>query len=81
MANRLMQEGSDARLEAMFGDGPGEGEGEEILPDSIGQVNSWEDGAAEVAKMIGAEVCIVYQYSTASDAAASTAVRCFAPPG
>lgn len=58
MANRLVQEGSDARLEAMFGDGPSEGDGEggEFLPDSIGHVSSWEDGAAEVAKMIGAEV-------------------------
>lgn len=62
MANRLVQEGSDARLEALFGDGPAEGEeGGEVLPDSIGQVNSWEDGAAEVANMIGAEVCTEYQ--------------------
>lgn len=59
MANRLLQDGSDARLEAMFGDGPGDGEGGgEVLPDSIGQVNSWDDGAAEVANMIGAEVCM-----------------------
>lgn len=59
MANRLVQEGSDARLEALFGDGPGEGEGG-VLPDGIGQVHSWEDGAAEVASMIGAEVCPEY---------------------
>lgn len=62
MANRLSQQGSDARLEAMFGDGPGEGEeGENVLPESIGQVRSWEDGAAEVANMIGAEVRAVDQ--------------------
>lgn len=72
MANRLVQEGSDERLEAMFGDGPGEGEeGEEVspLPDIVGQVRSWEDGAAEVADMIGAEVCRVHQYQSCCMAA------------
>lgn len=55
MANRLLQnEDSDARLEAMFGDAPEE-EGD-ALPASIGEVRSWDAGAAEVAKMIGAEV-------------------------
>ncbi|CAM9949017.1 unnamed protein product, partial [Hapterophycus canaliculatus] len=55
MANRLLQnEGSDARLEAMFGDvSVEEGDG---LPDMIGTVRSWDVGAAEVAKMIGAEL-------------------------
>ncbi|CAM9576728.1 unnamed protein product [Scytosiphon promiscuus] len=58
MANRLLQdEGSDARLEAMFGDVSAE-EGNEgnALPDTIGQVRSWDAGAAEVAEMIGAEL-------------------------
>ncbi len=54
MANRLLQEGSDARLEAMFGDSPDEGD---VLPEGVGRVKSWEDGAAEVADMIGAQVC------------------------
>ena len=48
MANRLVQEGSDARLEELFGEDPEE----EALPD----VNSWEEGAEEMAKIIGAEV-------------------------
>lgn len=53
MANRLLQEGGDARLEAMYGDLTNDGD---VLPESIGRVKSWEDGAAEVADMIGAEV-------------------------
>lgn len=48
MANRLVQEGSDARLEELFGEDPEE----EALP----QINSWEEGAEEMAKLIGAEV-------------------------
>lgn len=48
-ANRLVQEGGDARLEALFGDGP---EPRQEMP----QVRAWEDGAEEVAKMMGAEV-------------------------
>lgn len=48
-ANRLLQEGGDARLEALFGDGPEQTE-------EIPQVLAWEAGAEEVAKMIGAEV-------------------------
>ena len=48
MANRLVQEGSDATLEELFGEDPEE----EALPD----VKSWEEGAAEIAKLIGAEV-------------------------
>lgn len=50
MANRLVQEGSDARLEELFGEDPEEG----ALPD----VNSWEEGAGEIAKLIGAEVSV-----------------------
>lgn len=49
MSNRLLQEGSDARLESMFGDGPEE----EAIPD----IEAWEAGADEVAGMIGAQVC------------------------
>lgn len=60
MANRMLQDGSDARLEAMFADSPAEEEG--ALPHTIGQVNSWDDGAAEVADMIGAEVCCAYRW-------------------
>lgn len=67
MANRLMQDDSDARLEAMFADGPDEEE--DGLPDSIGQVYSWEDGAAEIANMIGAEVCIYTSVSVAQQQA------------
>lgn len=60
MANRLLQEGSDARLEEMYGDSSRDAE--QALPDSIGQVNAWDDGAAEVADMIGAEVCCVNRW-------------------
>ncbi|CBJ27273.1 glycine oxidase ThiO [Ectocarpus siliculosus] len=53
MANRLLQEdSSDARLESVFGGGPEEAG----LPEGIANVNSWDDGAAEVASMIGAEL-------------------------
>lgn len=56
MANRLLQEdSSDARLEAVFGGGPEESG--LTLPEGIANINSWDDGAAEVANMIGAEVC------------------------
>lgn len=59
MANRMLQEDSDARLEAIFASSPQDEEG--ALPDAIGQVNSWDDGAAQVADMIGAEVCCAYR--------------------
>lgn len=48
MANRLVEEGSDARLEALFGDSPKEA--------AIPGIKAWEDGAEEVAKMFGAQV-------------------------
>lgn len=64
MANRVLQEGSDARLEAMFGESSENEEG--ALPDSIGEINSWDDGAAEVADMIGAEVCCVHRWLNCS---------------
>lgn len=56
MANRLLQEdSSDARLESVF---VIEGGPEEAgLPEGIASINSWDDGAAEVASIIGAEVC------------------------
>lgn len=50
MANRLVAEDSDARLEALFGDSDEE---EEFIP----VVRSWGEGAEDVAAMIGAEVC------------------------
>lgn len=50
MANRLLEEGSDARLEAMFGDGPEE--------ETIPNIKAWEAGADDVAAMLGAEVCV-----------------------
>ncbi|CAM9262078.1 unnamed protein product, partial [Ectocarpus fasciculatus] len=53
MANRLLQEdSSNAKLESVFGDGP-EDSG---LPEGIANINSWDDGAAEFASMIGAEL-------------------------
>lgn len=52
MANRLLEERSDSRLEALFGDRPEE--------EAIPIVKAWDDGAEEVAKMIGAQVrCFV----------------------
>lgn len=49
MSNRLLLDGNDASLEDLFGDEP------EVAP--IPVVKSWEEGAEEVAKMLGAEVC------------------------
>lgn len=51
MANRKSLEGdADARLEAMFAD--------PLPPEPIPDICAWEDGAEEVAKLLGAQVCL-----------------------
>lgn len=68
MANRLAQEDSDARLEELFGEEPAE----EPLP----AVKSWEEGAEEVAKMIGAQVGVLQRFAFAGKGGCLTRTAC-----
>lgn len=54
LSNRMLQEGGDTRLEALFGDDSQEDEEEEYNRDM--NVKAWEEGAEEVAKILGAKV-------------------------
>lgn len=56
LANRnLDSSGSDARLEALFGDPVGREDREKELQ-AMSNIQSWESGAEEAAKLVGAEV-------------------------
>ena len=59
LANRLVQEGSDARLEALFGDEPEDAHILDINGVDM-DAKAWENGAEEVAKILGAQVCFSY---------------------
>lgn len=57
LSNRMLHEGGDARLEAMFGDYDSqEDEEEEEEYNQDMKIKAWEEGAEEVAKALGAEV-------------------------
>lgn len=55
LLNRMLHEGGDARLEALFGDDDSQEDEEEEHSQDM-NVKAWEEGAEEAAKALGAEV-------------------------